>query len=75
MAEPRDNDYPPYVVTPEQKRRWDAALAAARNIAPAIGGNEQTVWLATRSLYKSDIPTGQSPEKLPEPKPENPSDQ
>lgn len=69
-----ENPYPPYVVTPEQKRRWDAASAAARNVAAGIGGNERTVWLATRSLYKSDIPTGQAPENL-EPESENPSDE
>jgi hypothetical protein len=44
-------------VTDEQKRRWDFAEAMARKVAEEIGGDETTVWLATRSLYKSDIPT------------------
>ena len=66
--------YPPYVVTPEQQRRWDAAGAAARKVAEEIGGNETTVWLATRSLYKSDIPTGFAPETA-EPDSDNPSDE
>lgn len=74
MDEPRDNPYPPYVLTPEQRRRWDAAEAAARRVAEEIGGNEETVWLATRSLYKSDIPTGPPLETLPEPNTEVPSD-
>ena len=54
--------YPPYVVTDEQKRRWNAAKAMARQLAEEIGGDETTVWLATRSLYKSDIPTGPLPD-------------
>lgn len=53
----RPGNYPDCVKTPEERRRWDVARLAAINVAEGIGGDEYTVYLATRSLYKSDIPT------------------
>jgi hypothetical protein len=49
--------YPPAVSTPAERRRWDLAEKAAVSVAESVGGNEVTVYLATRSLYNSDIPT------------------
>lgn len=49
--------FPPFVFTEEQKRRWVLSAAAARRVAEQIGGDELTVFLATRSLHNSDIPT------------------
>ena len=53
----KPGSYPDCVKTPEQRRRWDVARLAPINVAEGIGGDEYTVYLATRSLYKSDIPT------------------
>lgn len=50
-------EYPDYVQTAEEKRRWDLCREAAEGVRKMVGGNAETVWLATRSLYKSDIPT------------------
>lgn len=49
--------YPAFVATAEQRRRWDLSRLAAEKTADMIGGNAETVWLATRSIYNSDIPT------------------
>jgi len=53
----RPGNYPENVKTPEQRKRWDAARLAAIKVTESIGGDEYTVYLATRSLYNSDIPT------------------
>lgn len=53
----RPGHYPHGVETPEQRKRWDAARLAAIKLAEGIEGDEYTVYLATRSLYNSDIPT------------------
>ena len=53
----RPGQYPDGVETPEQRKRWDAARLAAIKVAREIEGDEYTVYLATRSLYNSDIPT------------------
>ena len=56
--EPLDGDqYPPYVTTPVERHRWDIARQAALRVVEEIEGDDTTVWLATRSLYWSDIPT------------------
>lgn len=64
QEEQATSGYPSYVVTDEQKHRWDMAGKAAREAAGEIEGDETTIWLATRALYNSDIPTD----------PEDPSD-
>lgn len=51
-------DYPQYVTTDEQKRRWRLSIAAAEKFASDVGGDDKTVWMATRSFYNSDMPTG-----------------
>lgn len=47
--------YPPYVA-PEQRERWDLAEACARR---ALGEDAPTgaVWMGTRAIYGSSIPT------------------
>lgn len=49
--------YPSCVRTEADRHRWDLASQAAANVVAEIGGDEVTVLLATRSLYRSDIPT------------------
>ena len=51
-------DYPKYVTTDEQKRRWRMSIAAAEKFARDVDGDDTTVWMATRSFYNSDMPTG-----------------
>lgn len=50
-----DPPYPPYVVTSEDQRRWDLAQGIARSIFEEDG--PAAIWLATRSIYKSGLPT------------------
>ena len=47
--------YPPYVRTPEERRRWRLADAVARLIYEGTG--EAMIWIATRAIYRSGIPT------------------
>ena len=47
--------YPPYVITEAERKRWDLAEGIARLIFDDAG--EAQVWQATRSVYRSDIPT------------------
>lgn len=51
--------YPPFVVTPEQRRRWDFCVQGAEGLFADLPEAERTVqvWSATRALYNSDIPT------------------
>ncbi len=54
--------YPPYVQTTEQRRRWDycranSILYCGENGQPAENTESEDVWMMTRSLYRSDIPT------------------
>lgn len=50
-------DYPPDVQTPEQRERWDLARKTAEGLWP---GDPAMIWSATRTIYKSDIPTGEA---------------
>jgi hypothetical protein len=52
-----EHRYPTYVKTEAERHRWDMASQMAARVAEEIGGDATTVWLATRSLYRSDIPT------------------
>lgn len=58
-AETTKVEYPPYVVTPEDRHRWDLAADAAEgyfaDLEPAQ--RREQVWSATRALYHSDMPT------------------
>ena len=53
----RPGQYPDFFRTPEERKRWDAARLATIKLAGDIEGDEYTVYLATRSLYNSDVPT------------------
>jgi hypothetical protein len=48
--------HPPYVESAEERRRWDLCEA----IAEALFGDldRASVWMATRAIYRSDLPTG-----------------
>jgi hypothetical protein len=52
-----EDQYPQIVATPAERHRCDTARQAALRVAEGIEGDETTVWLATGSLYRSDIPT------------------
>ena len=47
--------YPQYVRTPEERRRWRLADAVARLVYEGTG--EAMIWMATRTIYRSGIPT------------------
>lgn len=53
--EREDARYPPYVCTPEQRRRWELSEGIARKLFGDI--DEASVWMAARSIYNGDIPT------------------
>ena len=48
-------EYPPFIVTDEEKERWDAAAGIANELFGDQG--EAQVWASTRAIYNSDIPT------------------
>lgn len=47
--------YPPYVVTDEQKRRWAMAAEMAQGMFGDVDG--ANVWSATRAIYNGPWPT------------------
>jgi hypothetical protein len=58
-------NYPPYVNTDEERRRWDTCAEVAEAVfgdLPPASLAEQ-VWSATRSLYFSALPIGDEPER------------
>jgi len=54
-------DYPPYVVSYEERERWDLAVGIATQIFADIGPDH--VWLAARSIYHGPIPTRTSDDR------------
>lgn len=52
-------EYPPYVQSAEQRRRWDLSVAIARELLEVDGfpapGRE--LWQMTRSIYQSETKT------------------
>lgn len=76
MAEyvPRhDNDdaesgtgYPPYVVSLEDKRRWDVCEDLANKMFADLdpAQKREQVWSAIRAYYQSDAPTGDESERI-----------
>ena len=52
-------EYPPYVVTVEERRRWDLSVEAAEAYFADLEPRQrrEQVWSAARVLYRSDIPT------------------
>lgn len=53
---PAQAEYPPYVVTDDDRTRWAEATRIARQLFGDVG--EANVWSATRSIYHGPIPTG-----------------
>jgi hypothetical protein len=53
---PDESSYPPFVTTEDDRKRWRLAEQVAREVfgteTPA-----EVIWLATRALYRSTIPT------------------
>ncbi len=54
---PRAQTYPQYVITAEERRRWDLAEGIAREMFGDV--DEASVWLAARSIYKMPVETGE----------------
>ena len=51
--------YPPYVRDAEDRRRWDLCSAIAELLMQdPTGSPAHEIWMTTRSLYQSPIPTG-----------------
>jgi hypothetical protein len=50
-----DRQYPPYVVTEAERRRFRLAWGIADRIFSEDGA--AAVWQAARSIYQSDLPT------------------
>jgi hypothetical protein len=48
--------YPPYVRSATEKRRWNLAAAIAKGLFADLG-DPASLWMATRVIYRSDIPT------------------
>jgi hypothetical protein len=47
--------YPPWVVSDEERERWDLAEGIARRLFGDVGPDH--VWMAARSIYQGPIPT------------------
>jgi hypothetical protein len=60
--------YPPYVTTEAQRERFDLSKAIAQRQVELYDDdpNPLYVWLTTRWLYHSDIPTGGPDEAVPQ---------
>lgn len=53
---------PPYVQTPEGRDRWTVCAGIVTRLSellePSGRADPRFVWVGTRALYNSDIPTG-----------------
>lgn len=58
--------YPPYVVTDDERRRWDVCLELAESVFGDLPEAERAtqVWAATRAYYTSPVPTGDESERM-----------
>jgi len=54
QEEARTWAYPMFVITPDEHRRWRLCRSVAESFADE---DSDTIWFASRSLYRSDIPT------------------
>ena len=65
MEGPQFAPFPGWVQTPEQRRRWElcaeGATVLSRLHEPTGRPDSRFVWVTTRALYNSDIPTGELP--------------
>lgn len=53
--------YPPYVITPAERERWDLSLGIATQMFGDVGSDH--VWMAARSIYRGPIPTRACPDR------------
>lgn len=53
---PEAERYPPYVVTAEEKRRWDLCVAIAQELFEGSEGAAAVLWQTTRVLYHGQLP-------------------
>jgi hypothetical protein len=60
-AEPEPSfHYPPLVRSAAERRRWDLAQAIAEALFEDEAGTDPAaIWMATRSVYRSSIETGE----------------
>jgi hypothetical protein len=49
--------YPPWVLSDEERRRWDLAAAIAAHLHAEDGAAQ--IWYATRAIYQGSIETGE----------------
>jgi hypothetical protein len=65
MEGPQFAPFPGYVQTPEQRHRWEVCARASTLLSalhePSGRPDSGFVWVTTRALYYSDIPTGEWP--------------
>ncbi len=54
-------EYPPYVVSEEERQRWDLAHGIATELFGDVGPDH--VWMAARSIYQGPIPTRTSDDR------------
>ncbi len=54
----RGYSYPPYVESDDERHRFDLSVLRAVELFEE-GPASETVWMAAREIYKSDIPTDQ----------------
>jgi hypothetical protein len=48
--------FPPFVVTEDDRRRWQLAEGVAARV---FDGEPAAAWQMARTLYRSDMPTGE----------------
>jgi hypothetical protein len=55
---PRQENYPPGIISEEERRRWDLCVALCEQaFGYAPGSSAAEVRLAAGALYRSEIPT------------------
>jgi hypothetical protein len=62
MEGPLHAPYPGYVQTEEQRRRWDMCAHMVTELSAHYEGGRadaRFVWVGTRALYNSEIPTSE----------------
>lgn len=52
--------YPGFVTSAAERDRWTLSLASAAILLDAQP-ESKSVWLAARTIYRSDLPTGEQP--------------
>ncbi len=76
-AIPKQQHYPPYVITEADQARWDLSMAIAETTIAELGdGTPDTafLWSYARTVYHSELPTGDPAELGEAHEPEAPAD-